>query len=329
LKVAPYATSHLVRVPEEDTVPAPTPDFYVGDIAWHVRTYATDPELEPFRAYYRANSRGASGLLAARRLSDSMAEQFPFGPQQDDFHSRAYDPVESLRVHSEGAPGHCIARAGLLSTTMLAAGIPARIVQFVPPRGKGHNVVEVWDEKHGWVLWDPLHGGRLEGSAGPVSAVTAARSPSDVKWVQVGVSAAPDDDPVRLYFRPSYGYLHGAVIYPEPWLYLRAGPREAPWPFRASFAYTGPQLWRIGPLQAFLRAGLVVSVLGFVCCLGVPLLTAVRRSRRPPNHRAVAADGVGGAAEPAALRCPTCRTHLSLDEAEDEFAPVDHSSCGR
>jgi hypothetical protein len=164
----------------------------------------------------------------------------------------------SAHMH-EGEPGHCVSRSGLLAGVLLATNRPARVVQIYSPQKRGHNVVEVWDEKDGWVIVDPTFltlfrpgpGDALASrTAEPISPTTAVELFSD-KGVHL-------DDPPAYYFDEQDGLLRGPRVYPEPWLYLRTGPRFAPYPYRGKFLVPGAPLWHLGPVQTLLQRGILL-----------------------------------------------------------------------
>lgn len=135
-----------------------------------------------------------------------------------------------------------------LTGELLSVGVPARIVQLVPLDGSGgHNLVEVWDEPRGWVMVDPTYGGIVGTKSGPTSALALSESPDNVRWFAVGVPPDPFKDFGPVQMEALYrGLFSSSVIYPEPWLYLRVGDKEAPWPFRGVYLQTGPGTFALG-----------------------------------------------------------------------------------
>jgi len=150
-----------------------------------------------------------------------------------------------------GAPGHCLTRSAILATELLSVGIPARVVQMVPARAKGHTLVEVWDDAMGWTVVDPSTGGYVTGAARRGSAVELLVDPAVIEWRPFG-SAPVSTAASEAYRHHFQSLLAGNLLYPEPWLYLRLGKRAAPWPFRGQYARVGPAFLALGPLQELL-----------------------------------------------------------------------------
>jgi hypothetical protein len=176
-----------------------------------------------------------------------------------------------------GAPGHCVTRSGLIAASLLAAGIPARVAQFLMREGKGgHTVVEVWEPAEGWSLIDPTFGGTFQGNANDTSAAAAISSSAiawhaDSSWGLVGSSPT-------IYDR---GFpLRANVIYPDPWLYTRVGRRNAPPLFLGRYVLVGPTSLRLGTGQRLLQVGIPVTFLVFalLCVKGFRGLIRTRRS---------------------------------------------------
>jgi hypothetical protein len=243
------------------------------------------------RDYYRAVAGKRTGLEAGVVICRDFANRFPFGDQPTDFFNPDYRLLEDFRAHVErGEPAHCVSRSGLLAAIFLANGQPARVVQIFPGGGgKGHNVTEVWDGPGGWLLVDP-------------STMRVIREPEAV------VAAGPDSRPERLqaigrpllspsdleayYFQPEAGLLSGPRVYPEPWLYMRTGPRASSWPFRGRFAVSGSGL-AFGPAQRWCRVGICLSLLGLLASASVGARKMVfgRTGRGPRARPASRADG--------------------------------------
>jgi hypothetical protein len=282
LKSLPYARARLLAVPRAATAQPPTPaGFALGGLTWPLEAYAHDARLQPLRDYFGEFCAGRAGLAAATCLSDVMAAQFPHSAPRREFVDAHYDPVADLHEHRAGAAGHCMTRAALVSATLLAVGVPARVTQVFAADGNGHNVLEVWDAPRGWVVVDPTLGGVVVDARGPISAAQAAAAPAAAHVLVRG--PAPRGAP------PVEGMLifDGSVVYPEPWLYTRVGPRVAAWPFRAAFAHVGPTSWRLGAGQAALRFGSAASALLCLAWCGAAVAADLRRraSRRAPAAR--------------------------------------------
>jgi len=225
--------------------------------------------------------------------------RFPMGNQKTEFFDREFDVAEAFHAHVErGEPGHCVARSGLLAAVLLSAGCPARVVQLYPPKGKGHNVVEVWEEDHGWVIIDPTDLVYVQSS--PLIKSTSPSSDISVQELVLRPIVAIEKDVLNrhrnYYFDPVSGVFQGSRVYPEPWLYLRVGQGEASWPFRGKFVVIEPGRWTLGPGQSLLRAGIIACVIAVCCSLAAMLLKA--RKKRPVTS--AAATSLLGAADDAA-----------------------------
>lgn len=279
LKSMPYSRGVLERVPPGGA--APTPNFRLGSVGWDVGSYAHDPVLEPLRAYYRATCGPATGLAAAVAISKDFARRCPFGNQQVDFFSPEYTLQSDFDAHLvRGEPAHCVSRSGLLAGTLLAGGQPARVVQILAyETGMGHNVVEVWDDAKGWVLVDPsMMAYLVEGRDDGYSFTGTGSSTRVAPFIHFQDPLFKVEETGIDYSDGKRSLLLGPRIYPEPWLYLRTGPRSEGWPYKGRFAVTGPEHWRYGPVQRLLRAGIVVNAIA----LGVVVLAfGYRLSARP------------------------------------------------
>jgi len=270
LQRLPYSTSLIEAAAVSDAGPS-NGLFQVGSVRCVVAAFESDPSLETYRKIYASSCGGTRGLAAAVRISDEFASRFPHGTPRDEFLFQGYDPVRELYAHLGGEEGHCVTRAGLVATTLLAAGIPARVLQVIPPDTTGHNIVEVWDQTRGWVLFDPTTScaysrrGR-PGKPGPyLSAAEAARSPAGIVAVLLGKVPENIGDPGSFI---SPRFFAGALIYPEPWLYTRVGRRYSHWPYGGKFVNVGAVSWRLGRLQALLDLGIGLCLLGSMAAFG-------------------------------------------------------------
>lgn len=294
----PYSSSIIESA---ETVGSGTPPsggfFRLGSITWDLREFEADASLAVYREVFATYSRGTRGLDAVVNISDEFARRFPHGSPKDEFFLADYDPIHTLYAHLGGEGGHCVTRAGLVATTLLASGIPARVLQVLPPDLSGHNIVEIWDDSEGWVLFDPTTGyafrrrGRDEKSGSYLSGEEAASSPGPVEIVPLGKVPANVGDP-RAFISPRF--FAGTLVYPEPWLYTRVGERYSHWPFGGRFVKLGAGGWQTGPLQDLLRTGIVVCLLGSAAALGTKtfrLTRDMRVSRAVPARLAVGHDG--------------------------------------
>lgn len=289
LKTLDYSSVRLVPVEAAEANARPTPDFRIGPLTWPVAELSRDPRLEPFRRAFRSACGDARGRAAAACASAVLAERIPLGEPKSEFVSPHFDPVAHFEEHMAGAPGHCLTRSAILATQLLSVGIPARVVQLVPPQGKGHTLVGFWDERSGWLVVDPTTSGFVTWDGKRGSAPDLLTDPRRVRWTPLDSSQHPRAETADRK-RELEALLSGVVLYPEPWLYLRNGKPAAPWPFHGYYARVGPTVFRLGPAQAALcwaAAGLTVTGL---CIL------AVGRRRRPTGQALRTAACSGGAA---------------------------------
>jgi hypothetical protein len=262
----PYSTSWISRAEPADVILAPGSVFRVGSLTWDVGSYSRDPSLEPFREAFGGACGTAVGLAAARCVTDLIKVRSPRGEPRVEFVDADFDPSAALKVHMNGAPGHCTTRSALTATALLALGVPARIVQVLPLEERGHNLVEVWDPTLGWLLFDPHFDSSYLLGDSFLSAVKLSEIQGGLRWRR------PSEG------QPDPNLFAGSTIsYPEPWLYTRVGERCAPWPFRGCFVQVGPLQFRYGPAQHLAFFVAVASALGAVVFLSVRVLPRWRR----------------------------------------------------
>jgi hypothetical protein len=246
LKALPYSTVILEPVALSQARQRPSPNFSIGSVSWSVAAFAETKALQPFRDTMHAACGDAKGLAAAACATRQL-EVSSFGNPTSEFVNVDFDPIAHLERHLKGAPGHCLTRSAILAAELLATGTPARVVQMMPARGKGHTLVEVWDEALGWTVVDPTAGGYITGVTEHASAADLLADPNRVDWRSFKAQATPAEVVAkREYFRT---LLAGNLLYPEPWLYLRVGQRIAPWPWRGLYARIGPSHATLGPMQ--------------------------------------------------------------------------------
>ncbi len=253
---------------------APSPEgFVIGDLRWDLVRLQADPRLEPLRSFMASVCPGRDGLHSAVCLSNELSRRFANAPPTREFFDASYDPAVDLQSHLAGEPGHCTTRSGLSASILLASGIPARQVQITA--GLGHNVLEVYDAKLGWVIFDPTFGVAYakHGDTTPISARDAVTVQKMVP-VSLGMSSSDlSDAPHEVR----------DAIYPDPWLYTRSGRRAARWPFRGRFVHIGSPTFGFGLGQEIARTAFIASALA---TLGSGILLV--RSRRRARGRAAA-----------------------------------------
>lgn len=265
----PYTTSiihHLPLAGVEQSQSAMN-DFRLGELMWDIELYKADKNLHSFRQFFQRNCGTQRGLDAAICLSDVLLKKIPFGAPSQEVVDAIYSPIQAFENHMNGAPGHCVTYAGLSSLVLLASGTPARMVQIVSSTKPGHNVIEVWDAQHGWVLFDPLNKFVPIKNGNPISALEAINPSNQVTVAQIG-----KDSESKSYLSDYYqGKLpfDGAIVYPEPWLYTRSGKRFDHGFYRGRFVSFGIDFFWLGQAQRLLRLGILIcfvlaSISGFL-----------------------------------------------------------------
>lgn len=267
LRALPYSTSWLVAVDEKvATAPPSASGFALGPLEWDLETYRGATMLEPFRVAF-ASCSSLLGLDAARCATNIIQSRSSAGSPTTEFVDAQYDPAEALHAHLSGAPGHCTARSSMLATALLSMGLAARVVQVLSPSGVGHNLVEVWDSRHGWLLFDPHFDSSYLLDGEFVSAAQLTHASRGLTWRR------PHEG------QPDLNVFAGAMVsYPEPWLYTRVGGHCAPFPFRGCFAQIAPKQWEHGMAQHFSRAAALVF-------LALPLLWLMAQRLRVSASR--------------------------------------------
>lgn len=263
MKSLHYTTSSVswYSIEEAENEEKPSPNFAVGNLKFDVEEYSKAKELEPFRIYYRENCDGKKGIKAASCLSENLLEKVPFGEPSDELFFPGYSPVKSFEEHLDGKAGHCVSFSGMTADSLLSVGIPARLVQLLPSEKKvnGHNVIEVWDEKEGWVLFDPLSDNLLANENGQyLSALEAIASKSKIKPIEAGTENITEGHLVDYYDGDTP--FDKAITFPEPWLYTRVGEKESSI-FRGSFVAFGEGYFEYGGVQTWLRYSVLLCIL--------------------------------------------------------------------
>lgn len=231
-KTLPYASFLMASTDIGDTTSDPGHGFSVGSVRWDVEQFSNAPVLASFRRYFLEECGGQTGTGAALCLAEAFDRAFPAGTAKHEFLERRFDPVTDFKAHLSGQPGHCVNRSAMLATTLLSVGIPARVASFTPRSGwGGHTLVEVWAGAD-WVAVDPTDVG-LVGSIRPSSAARMKRTSGSLRLFNADGSVRQDHYPLS----PSVE--RGELVYPEPWLYTRTGPKFSFWPFRGKFIQVG------------------------------------------------------------------------------------------
>jgi len=263
-KALPYASFLMANADTAVTESDPSHGFSIGSVRWEVGQFSSAPGLAPFRRYFFGTCGGRTGTQAAVCLSQALERAFPDGAPKHEFFQRDFDPVVDFEAHLSGQPGHCVNRSAMLATTLLSVGIPARVATFTPRTGwGGHTLVEVWAGT-AWVVVDPTEVG-LVGAIGPNSASELKRTSGSLRLFNA--DGRVRQDPYLL----SESIARGELVYPEPWLYTRAGPRFSFWPFRGKFIQVGRYSWRFSTPLLLCRVAFVISMFAGLCFLaGLP-----------------------------------------------------------
>jgi Transglutaminase-like superfamily len=252
-KALPYASFLMANTEFAVAASDPSHGFSIGSMQWEVKQFSSAPRLARFRHYFFETCGGQTGTQAAMCLSQAFERAFPAGTPKHEFLERHFDPVANFEAHLSGQPGHCVNRSGMLATTLLSVGIPARVASFSPRTGwGGHTLVEVWSGSD-WVLVDPTEVG-LVGSIRPSSAAETKRMSRSLRLFDADGSVR--QDPYLL----SESIVRGELVYPEPWLYTRTGPRFSFWPFRGKFIQVGMYSWRFSTLLLLCRVAFMINM---------------------------------------------------------------------
>jgi transglutaminase superfamily protein len=265
-KALPYASFLIANTDTAVAASDPNHGFSIGSVRWDVEQFSSAPGLAPFRRYFFETCGSQTGTRAAMCLSQAFDRAFPAGIPKHEFLERHFDPVANFEAHLSGQPGHCVNRSGMLATTLLSVGIPARVVSFSPRTGwGGHTLVEVWAGSD-WVSVDPTEVG-LVGSIRPNSAAEIKRRSGSLRLFKADGSV--QQDPYLL----SESIARGELVYPEAWLYTRTGPRFSFWPFRGKFIQVGRYSWRFSTPLLLCRVASGISMLAGLCFLPGLLFT--------------------------------------------------------
>jgi hypothetical protein len=256
LKSLAYSTSTVswTDVGNPELKAPPMPNFQIGNLEWDVVRYSEAPELTFFREYFRSHCGDLKGIKAGSCISQNLIKKIPKGTPKDEIFFSNFDPEAVFKKHLAGAPGYCVSYAGITATALLSVGIPARFVQLRPADRGGHNIVELWDEEKGWVLFDPFNDGLIEKDGRFLSAVEAFKA-DRVKRVD-----AENPGQKKGYLTDYFDErnpVSTTVVYPEPWLYTRVGEKESS-VFRGAFVGFGQGFFKFSVLQTILRIGIIL-----------------------------------------------------------------------
>jgi len=275
-KTLPYASFLMANTDTALAASDPSHGFSIGSVRWEVRQFSSAPGLAPFRRYFLETCGSQTGPQAAMCLSEAFDRAFPAGRPKHEFLERHFDPVANFEAHLSGQPGHCVNRSGMVATTLLSVGIPARVASFSPRTGwGGHTLVEVWAGSD-WVVVDPTEMG-LIGSTRPSSAVQIKRMSESLRLFNKDGSVR--QDPYLL----SESIARGELVYPEPWLYTRTGPRFSFWPFRGRFIQVGTYGWPFSTPLLLCRVAFVICIVAGLYFLARLLFSRSRTEAADPR----------------------------------------------
>lgn len=284
LRYLDYSTAYVswISVAQGEEFGRPTPGFSIGGFRWHVSDYERSPKLEPLRSFFRENCGEKKGIEAASCISLQLIGIIPKGSPKREIFDVDYSPAKAFQKHLEGEQGYCTNYAGMTSAMLLSVGIPARFLQIRAKDGiGGHNIIEVWDENEGWVLFDPFNNGVIEKDGKKLSATEAHFEESVTR-----VDAA--DRGAKRGHLPDYfaneNRLQSSLVYPEPWLYTRVGEKEMPW-FRGAYVGFGDGYFRFSLAQNLLRVGILVCAAVLIAVgFGILRRTVHIRASQPFIH---------------------------------------------
>jgi hypothetical protein len=277
LRSLDYSTSWVTWLSTQDlTDEPPSPNFSVEGLQWDVERYKQAPELQFFRGYFEEHCQGLKGVHAASCLSENLIKRIPKGTPKYQIFDADFSPEQTFKSHLDGAKGYCVSYAGITAASLLSVGIPSRFLQLRPyDREGGHNIIEVWDEEKGWVLFDPFNDGLIESEGKYLSAKEAINA-TTVSRVKAGA-----DEGAQGYLLDYYegaNPFSSTLVYPEPWLYTRVGEKKSPI-FRGTFVGFGQGYFRYSVLQNILRIGLVLTGIAFAVTVFF-LIRSIFRSRK-------------------------------------------------
>jgi hypothetical protein len=155
-------------------------------------------------------------------------------------------------------------------------------------RHLGHTIIGVWDDRLGWVVFDPTYDGAFTDGSHFLSGPNAHRKAALVRWVPLGRSALGSSASPALYGDPRHSPFREDFVYPEPWLYLRTGRHVGGWPIRGVFAWVGPWHWWLGTAQATLWVGILLALMLAGARLVLNAAAALRTRARASDRSAPA-----------------------------------------
>ena len=267
----PYKTTDLHFISPEtiQRTNTPSPNFQIANIKWNVDYYSKTPDLEEFRKFFKQHCASLTGLAAANCVADEL-DVIPIGNPATDSFSRNYDPRDDLRRHLKGEAGHCVTYSSITADSLLSVGIPALLVQILQ-NGGGHNINVLWDDKLGWIYFDPIDKVVLKKDGKMISALDALKNGAPVKWE---IYNPKNDNMIMRDFYNSLNLSEGTIIYPEPWYYTRTGERQSAFIYRGAAVGTGEDSFKYGTIQRILRTSIALH---FALSLALMTLAVFRK----------------------------------------------------
>ncbi len=278
LRYLDYSTAYVswIEFSPGDRTEDPGPGFSVGDLRWDMDKYREAPQLEKLREFFREKCGTKKGVAAASCVSVELIRMIPKGTPKREIFDSDYSPGKAFQKHLEGEQGFCTNYAGISSAMLLSVGVPARFIQIRAKDGYGgHNIIEIWDEKYGWVLFDPFNNGLIEENGEPLSAIRAHFAE---RVQRVDASERGEKRGHLTDYYDKVNRLRTTLVYPEPWLYTRTGNKQLP-VVRGSYVGFGDGYFRYSLAQNLLRVGIMACAAVLIAAFGTAALRMARSKR--------------------------------------------------
>ncbi len=275
-----YARTRLQQVDLDDAL-RPADPLQLAALRWDTPAVVEGSAADHLRAFARGRCAGpAAAIERAVCLSNALATRCPHGRPPRSLLDPAADHLALVASHLAGRPCDPATRASLLAAALLATGTPARLVHMTNPSVEiSHPAIEVHDPQRGWILFDPLFAGTVSTPAGSSAAAVISALPSSIHFqrlAQIPTSTGRNLDGQRFYQGAPDKPRATHLIYPDPWLYTRSGPRAASSPFNAQYVVAGPPSWSLGIGHRALYATIPLTLLTLTVAL---ILTHQARNR--------------------------------------------------
>ena len=271
----PYKTTdlHFASPAAVEKTNPPSPDFQIAGINWDVEYYSKTPDLEAFRKFFKQHCGSLTGLAAANCVANEL-DIIPIGNPATDSFSPNYNPVDDLQRHLNGEAGHCVTYSAITADSLLSVGIPALLIQ-IHQGDAGHNINVLWDDKLGWIYFDPIDKIVLKKDGKMLSALDALKNGAPVKWE---VYSPKSNDVIMRDFYNSLNLSEGTIIYPEPWYYTRTGEKQSALIYRGAAVGVGEGSFKFGTIQRILRTSIALHL---AASLALMAFAVFRRFKQP------------------------------------------------